>query len=220
MSLVNSNFYSIDVECVADGITHNHRSIAHIAVVDQFCNVLLDAYVTQEKPVVSYITPLTGLTKEILDVKGIPLQEALAKVKYILPKNCILVGQSIQNDVKWLQLKEGVNFASMIDLQGLYRIWNDKYKSYSSFGQDHVAKVLLNWNADGQPHNAVTDAQKSMKLFHHFNYLKQDSNELQLNLRKLLEFPVIPSFARRFPQFEGVCMGNRKQCSCGAPFFA
>ena len=28
-----------------------------------------------------------------------------------------------------------------------------------------------------------------------------------------------PSFARKNPSFEGVCMGNRKTCTCGAPFF-
>ena len=27
-----------------------------------------------------------------------------------------------------------------------------------------------------------------------------------------------PSFAKRFPVFDGVCMGNRKACKCGAPF--
>ena len=35
---------------------------------------------------------------------------------------------------------------------------------------------------------------------------------------KLLAIPPEPSFAKRFPTFEGVCMGNRKTCRCGAPF--
>ena len=29
-----------------------------------------------------------------------------------------------------------------------------------------------------------------------------------------------PSFAKRNPSFEGVCMGNRKTCTCGAAFFS
>jgi RNA exonuclease 4 len=28
-----------------------------------------------------------------------------------------------------------------------------------------------------------------------------------------------PSFARKNPSFDGVCMGNRKTCTCGGPFF-
>ncbi len=35
----------------------------------------------------------------------------------------------------------------------------------------------------------------------------------------LLAAKVEPSFAKRNPEFEGVCMGNRKNCVCGAPFF-
>ena len=27
-----------------------------------------------------------------------------------------------------------------------------------------------------------------------------------------------PSFAKKFPIYDGVCMGNRKSCTCGAPF--
>lgn len=35
----------------------------------------------------------------------------------------------------------------------------------------------------------------------------------------LLSTPPPPSFAKRYPIFEGCCMGNRKTCMCGAPFF-
>ena len=37
--------------------------------------------------------------------------------------------------------------------------------------------------------------------------------------QKLLESPPEPSFAKKNPSWEGVCMGNRKTCTCGAPFF-
>lgn len=41
----------------------------------------------------------------------------------------------------------------MMDLTGLFRVFNPKYKTFSVFGQDHLAKVLLGWNAT--THNAV-----------------------------------------------------------------
>ena len=34
----------------------------------------------------------------------------------------------------------------------------------------------------------------------------------------LLQTPPEPSFAKKNPSFEGCCMGNRKTCTCGAPF--
>ena len=58
-----------------------------------------------------------------------------------------------------------LSLQSMLDLAGLYRIWNPKYNTWSVFGQDHLAKVLLSWDTTGQNHDAVLDAMKSMRLF-------------------------------------------------------
>lgn len=65
--------YSIDVECVASGISHNARSVAQVAMVDEWNRPIFNAYIKQELPVFSYITELTGLTKEILETSGQPL---------------------------------------------------------------------------------------------------------------------------------------------------
>lgn len=35
----------------------------------------------------------------------------------------------------------------------------------------------------------------------------------------LLSAPPSESFAKKNPSYEGVCMGNRRTCSCGGPFF-
>mmetsp|Transcript_33278 Transcript_33278/g.94274 ORF Transcript_33278/g.94274 Transcript_33278/m.94274 type:complete len:106 (+) Transcript_33278:282-599(+) len=56
----DSQYYSIDVECVATDTTHNARAVAHIAMVDQYERVIFNAYVKPSVPVVSYLTPLTG----------------------------------------------------------------------------------------------------------------------------------------------------------------
>ena len=69
----NQPVFGIDVECVASGVNHNARSIAQVALVDAWCRPVFNVYVKQDKPVASYITPLTGLTKEILDQNGYPL---------------------------------------------------------------------------------------------------------------------------------------------------
>ena len=42
----------------------------------------------------------------------------------------------------------------MMDLAGLFRVWNPQYKSWSVFGQDHLAKVLLNWDTGVGGHDA------------------------------------------------------------------
>ena len=65
--------YGVDVECVASGMSHNARSVAQVAVVDEWGRPVFNAYIRQEMPVLSYITELTGLTKEILETHGQPL---------------------------------------------------------------------------------------------------------------------------------------------------
>lgn len=67
--------YSIDVECVATGVQHNARSIAQVALVDEWGRAVFSVYVKQDIPVLSYITELTGLTEETLQQHGLPLGE-------------------------------------------------------------------------------------------------------------------------------------------------
>ena len=102
------------------------------------------------------------------------------------------------------------------------RVWNPQYKSWSVFSQDHLVKTLLGSDV-GEQHNAALDALKSIRLFNYFNYLQsgQGGGEAALDAvkQKLLESPPEPSFAKKNPSWEGVCMGNRKTCTCGAPFF-
>mmetsp|Transcript_29787 Transcript_29787/g.76469 ORF Transcript_29787/g.76469 Transcript_29787/m.76469 type:complete len:252 (-) Transcript_29787:293-1048(-) len=214
----DSIFYSIDVECVATGIKHNARSVGQISLVDQYERGILNLYVRPSEPVVSYLTPLTGLTEEMLAAQGMPLEQAIQYLKMYLPRHAILVGQNIHQDVSWLGLKEGVDFAELRDLTGLYRVWNPRYNSWSVFAQDHLVKTLLGWDVDGRAHNAVEDACKSIRLFHLHNKMKASPQDWEKAQAILLAVPPGPSFAKRFPTFEGCCMGNRRTCTCGAPF--
>ena len=62
---------------------------------------------------------------------------------------------------------------ALLDLAGIYRTWNPKYNSWSVFGQDHVARVLLQY-PEAQTHDAVGDALKSVRLFNLSEQLQQD----------------------------------------------
>jgi DNA polymerase III epsilon subunit-like protein len=210
--------FSIDVECVAVGQDHNARAVAQISLVDQYEKAVLNLYVLPQVPVVSYLTPLTGLTAELLARNGIPFPTAMQILRQHLPRHAILVGQNIFKDAEWLGLKDGEDFAQLMDLTGLFRIWNEKYKSFSVFSQDHLAKVLLAWDVSGS-HDAVGDAIKSIRLFNLYQSTHGHPERWAEVCAMVLGAEPEPSFAKRNPTFEGVCMGNRKNCSCGAPFF-
>lgn len=211
-------FFSIDVECVATGVEHNARSVAQISMVDQFERPALNIFVKPSVPIVSYLTDLTGLTKEIIDKHGIPFDQAVAILRQHLPKHAVLVGQNIRSDVQWLKLDEGRDFAGMIDLMGLLRVWNEKYNNYSYFSLEHEAKFLLGYQPMG-PHNPMMDAMNSVKLFKLYLSIQERPEVLQQARQCLVDAPPTASFSKNNPTYEGVCMGNKRACACGAPFF-
>lgn len=108
--------FSIDVEAVATGTDHNSRAVAQISLVDEYEQVILNLYVKPPVPVVSYLHALTGLTREVLDQYGMPLEQALSILRAHLPKSAVIVGQNIRKDIEWLGLKEQVDYDSLIDL--------------------------------------------------------------------------------------------------------
>lgn len=209
--------FSIDVECVATGIQHTARSIGQIALVDEWSRLVLCVYVKQDIPVVSYITELTGLTKDTLDRTGIPLAQALALLRAHLPPNAILVGQNILKDVQWLQLAEGVDYFALVDISLLFRIWNPSRGDYTIFSQDHCAKVWIGVE-ERSHHNATEDAAISMNLFNAYRNVQWDLPRLFQMQMATLSAQRVPGFSSRFPVIDGCCMGNRKKCVCGAPF--
>jgi len=211
-------YFSIDVECVAIGYQHNARAVGQISLVDELERVLLNLYVQPDQPVVSYLTPLTGLTQETLQNYGISFKSALDTLRHHLPPSAVLVGQNIRKDVEWLDLEEGIDFESMVDLAGLYRVWNTRFHSFTIFSLEHLANVVLGIPLNGCPHNAVDDAIKSIRLFNYYRQFGNNSAIWDKKQSELIETQRPWSFSKRHPQFEGVCMGNRRLCMCGAPF--
>jgi len=145
-------FYSIDVECIATGHgscargindgcgnearklegtpdnqynDHSHRYPGRVALVDTDGNLLADVIVRPPKDgegVVSYLTPLTGLTSEMClgdDAKS--LQDAVKIITDLLPQNAVIVGQAIGHDVQWLGLTPGKDFGRMVDISSVFR---------------------------------------------------------------------------------------------------
>lgn len=204
---------------MATSVQHTGRSVAQVALVNEWCQPVFSVIIKQEQKVMSYITELTGLTEEIVEKNGQPLAEALASLREHLPPNAILVGQNILKDVQWLQLAEGVDYAGLIDLSALFRVWNPQRNEYTSFSQDHCAKVWLGMQ-DRPHHDAVSDSQISMTLFNAYRNIQMDPFQLSQMQAITLSAPRTPGFSSTHPSIDGCCMGNRKKCTCGAPFLS
>ena len=141
-SALPREYYSVDVECVATGRRHDDRAVAFVALVDKNEKLLYKTKVRVDVPILSYLTPLTGLRKGDLD-DGKSLDTVIRDIKGFLGPDAVLVGQGIQSDIEWLKLQEGVDFGSSVDLAELFKVYNPKYNNYSYFKLQHEANVLL-----------------------------------------------------------------------------
>jgi RNA exonuclease 4 len=154
----------------------------------------------------------------MVDAHGLPLADALALLRAHLPQNAVLVGQNILKDVQWLQLAEGVDYSSLIDIAPLFRAWDPKRGAYTAFSQDHCAKVWLGIE-QRTVHSALEDAAISMSLFNRYRSLQWDPDALYNMQMATLQSPRVPGFSATHPTVDGCCMGNKKTCTCGAPFY-
>lgn len=142
----------------------------------------------------------------------------MAQLRASLPPTAILVGQSIYRDIQWLQLVEGMDYTSAINLTDLFRVWNPTRGTYTHFTQDHCAKVWLGVDSR-EHHDAITDAAISISLFNAYRTIQWDMTRLyHLQCLTMQHSPRIVGFSTEYPVIDGCCMGNRKNCICGAPF--
>ena len=135
-------YFSIDVECVATGIRHDARSVAFVAVVDKDERQIFKNKVKVHKHIVSYLTPLTGLHPGDLDI-GEDLADVIGDVKAILSSDSVIVGQGVNSDIKWLELKEGIDFKFAVDLGQFFKTYNPRSGNYAYFSLRHEATTLL-----------------------------------------------------------------------------
>ncbi len=135
-------YMSVDVEYVATGKRHDARDVCSVAVVDGEEKTLLSKMVKPEKPVVSYLTPLTGVREGDLD-NGEALSDVIAQVKAILGPDVILVGQNIQIDIDRLELQQGEDYSTYIDLSDMFKVYHPRYGNFNYFTLKHEANILI-----------------------------------------------------------------------------
>eukprot|EP00808_Paulinella_micropora_P031049 g83167.t1 len=94
-----------------------------------------------------------------------------------------------------------------------------KFKTWSYSSLHHKAKCLLGVSTGSLPHHPVTDAVLSIHLYMLHQQLQLFPQEMARAQYALLSSPVESSFAKENATYDKVCMGNKKTCKCGAPFF-
>jgi len=178
--------------------------------------VILRVTIKPDRPVVSYLTPLTGMQAEDME-NGVSLEEATALLRKHLPPGAVLVGQKPECDIEWMSLRKGIDFAEVIDLAEVLKGFNQKYGAVNYHSLQHQAAILLDKHSSGA-HDPAWDAQVSMELY--LKVVEATAEELESMRQSLLKKRPAPSVAKQYNYvMEDVCLAKfmPKNCICGRP---
>jgi RNA exonuclease 4 len=208
-------FFGIDVECAATGLRHDDRAPCRCAVVSWNGRTLLDVAI-QVPGLVSPLTCVTSMTAEQI-FYGYPLEEVREMVRDICGPRAILVGQSVEHDVKWLGLRRAVDYGSFLDIAQVFTCIPPGTKTLRMFSLEHAAAGLLGVRIQGEGHCPVEDARVSVKLLLDNGSTQARVDYARATLGNLFVGKQLGQRQRPPPRIDGVCMGKwSKLCTCSA----
>ncbi|CAH2077378.1 unnamed protein product, partial [Thlaspi arvense] len=156
----------VAIDCEMVQCIDGSEAVVRVAAVDRRLKVILDEFVKPDQPILDYRTDITGLTAEDLEhaatLSVVDIQE---KLRRFLSEDTILIGQSLNNDMKVLK----IDHARVIDTSLVFRYTYPgarKPRRLQRPSLNYLCKSILGYEVqkDGVPHNCVDDAAAAMKL--------------------------------------------------------
>ncbi|EIE80172.1 hypothetical protein G6F46_000899 [Rhizopus delemar] len=151
---------AMDCEMV---MTEKGSALARITLIDEDGSVLLDELVKPDDPITDYLTQYSGITPEALGSTTCSLRRAQKHVRKIVDHNVILVGHSLENDLKAIQLAHPY----CVDTSSLYdHLRGPPYKpSLKHLARTYLHRQIQGHHASREGHDSAEDARATLDLF-------------------------------------------------------
>eukprot|EP00088_Acartia_fossae_P015009 TRINITY_DN1811_c0_g1_i13.p1 TRINITY_DN1811_c0_g1~~TRINITY_DN1811_c0_g1_i13.p1 ORF type:complete len:671 (-),score=163.23 TRINITY_DN1811_c0_g1_i13:344-2356(-) len=115
----NSELFSVDCEMC---ITSAGSELTKICVVNEQMEVVYKSLVKPYNPISNYLTRFSGVTASDLEDVETRLEDVQEALRKLLPRDCILVGQSLNFDLKALRMMHPY----VIDTAVIFNITGDR----------------------------------------------------------------------------------------------
>ncbi len=150
----------MDCEFVGIGSDGKTSALARVSIVNFYGYTILDTFVKPKEHVTDWRTWVSGVTAAHMK-DAISFQDAQKQVADLM-KNRILIGHSIQNDLKVLMLSHPRYAIRDTSMHPSFKALVTKGKKPSL---KFLTKEVLHLDIQGSEHSSVEDARATMLLY-------------------------------------------------------
>ncbi|XP_063701790.1 RNA exonuclease 5 [Culicoides brevitarsis] len=147
------------LDCEMCKVVSGRHEVARVSVVNEQYESVYETLVRPELQIMDYLTPFSGITKEIMDGATKTLKEVQQDLRKILTPDAILVGQSLQFDLHGLNMMHPY----IIDTSVIFNISGERQRKSKlqtlakEFLGEEIQKAYTG-------HNSIEDSCASLKL--------------------------------------------------------
>lgn len=156
---VTSRSPMFGLDCEMCRTVRAENELARVSIVDENYESVYETLVRPTNKIVDYLTPWSGITKEMMENVTKTLEEVQEDVCNLLPSDAILVGQSLNCDLNAMKLMHPY----VIDTSVIFNLHGERNRKSKL---QTLAKTFLDEDIqkDQKGHSSIEDSQACLKL--------------------------------------------------------